>query len=90
MDWKVALTVFGSMLLMELGDKTQLATVSFAASHESRVSVFVGAAAALVVTSLVAVVLGQAAAALVPAAIVKRVCGGVFLAIGVLLIVGWF
>lgn len=90
MDWRVVLTVFGSMLLMELGDKTQLATVSFAASHESKLSVFVGAAGALVVTSLVAVLLGQAAATLVPAAIVKRICGGFFVVIGVLLITGWF
>jgi len=90
MDWKIVLTVFGSMLLMELGDKTQLATVSFAASYESRVSVFLGAAGALVVTSLLAVLLGQAAAAVVPAHILKRVCGGFFVLIGVLLIVGWF
>ena len=48
MDVKVFFTVFGSMLLMELGDKTQLATVSFAAGQESRLSVFLGAAAALV------------------------------------------
>ncbi len=90
MDVKVFFTVFGSMLLMELGDKTQLATVSFAASQESRLSVFLGAAAALVLTSLVAVVLGQVAANLVPELVVKRVCGGIFVAIGVLLVVGWF
>ena len=90
MDLKVFFTVFGSMLLMELGDKTQLATVSFAASHESRLSVFLGAAAALVVTSLLAVLFGQVAATFVPEAVVKRVCGGIFVAIGVLLIVGWF
>lgn len=90
MDVKVFFTVFGSMLLMELGDKTQLATVSFAASQESRLSVFLGAAAALVLTSLVAVVLGQVAANLVPELVVKRVCGGIFVAIGVLLVAGWF
>ncbi len=90
MDVKVFFTVFGSMLLMELGDKTQLATVSFAASQESRLSVFLGAAAALVLTSLVAVVVGQVAANLVPELVVKRVCGGIFVAIGVLLVLGWF
>ena len=90
MDWKVVLTVFGSILLMELGDKTQLATVSFAASQQSRLSVFLGAAGALVVTSLAAVLLGQAGAALVPAALLKRICGAFFLAIGALLLAGWF
>jgi putative Ca2+/H+ antiporter (TMEM165/GDT1 family) len=90
MDWRIFFTVFGSMLLMELGDKTQLATVSFAASQQSRVSVFLGAAAALVLTSFLGVVVGQAAATFVPAFVVKRVCGGLFVVIGVLLIVGWF
>lgn len=90
MDWKVFFTVFGSMLLMELGDKTQLATVCFAASHQARLSVFLGAAAALVLTSLAAVVLGQAAATLVPEVVLKRVCGGLFVVIGVLLFLGLF
>lgn len=90
MDWRIFFTVFGSMLLMELGDKTQLATVSFAASQQSRLSVFLGAAAALVLTSFLGVVVGEAAAALVPALVVKRVCGGLFVVIGVLLIAGWF
>ena len=90
MDWKVFFTVFGSMLLMELGDKTQLATVSFAASHQARLSVFLGAAAALVLTSLVAVALGQSAAALVGELVVKRISGGVFVVIGLLLFAGLF
>jgi putative Ca2+/H+ antiporter (TMEM165/GDT1 family) len=89
MDWRVFLTVFGSMLFMELGDKTQLATVSFAASQQSRVSVFLGAAAALVLTSFLGVVVGQAAATFLPAPIVKRACGGLFIVIGLLLIAGW-
>lgn len=90
MDWRIFFTVFGSMLLMELGDKTQLATVSFAASQQSRLSVFLGAAAALVLTSFLGVVVGEAVAALVPALVVKRVCGGLFVVIGMLLIAGWF
>jgi putative Ca2+/H+ antiporter (TMEM165/GDT1 family) len=90
MDWRVFLTVFGSMLLMELGDKTQLATVSFAASQQSRVSVFLGAAAALVLTSFLGVVVGEVVASVVPAVVVKRACGGLFVVIGVLLIAGWF
>ena len=41
-------------------------------------------------TSLLAVLFGQVAANFVPELVLKRVCGGIFVAIGALLIVGWF
>ena len=43
------MTVFGSVFVAELGDKTQLATMLFASDKEvSKMTVFVGAALALV------------------------------------------
>ncbi len=46
MDWKVFATVFGTVFLAELGDKTQLATVLFAAEgNVSLWTIFAGAAA---------------------------------------------
>lgn len=59
MDWKIFATVFGSVFLAELGDKTQLATVLFAAkSTVSLWTIFLAASGALVLTSALGVVLG--------------------------------
>ena len=58
MDFKMLLTTFGLIFLAELGDKTQLATFCFSADCDSRISVFLGAAGALVLSSLIAVFFG--------------------------------
>ena len=53
--WSIFVTVF----LAELGDKTQLATLLFAADPRlSRLGVFIASAGALALSSLLAVVVG--------------------------------
>ncbi len=60
MDLKLLFTVFTTVFLAELGDKTQLATMLFAADSEtSRLTVFVGASLALVVSSGIGVAAGS-------------------------------
>jgi len=53
------LTAFVTVLLAELGDKTQLATLALAAGGHARWLVFLGAALALIVSSAVAVLVWQ-------------------------------
>ena len=84
METKLALTTFTTVFLAELGDKTQLATLAFAASGRGRWAVFVGSAMALVLTSAIAVVAGQAVARVVPPVWIRRVAGVAFLAMGTL------
>jgi len=86
MDWKILGTTFVTVFLAELGDKTQLATLSFAASNRSFWSVFLGSAGALILTSLLAALLGAGIARLMPAKYVSIGAGILFVVIGALLI----
>jgi len=61
MDYKILLTVFVAVFIAELGDKTQLATMLFAADKEvSKLTVFIGASLALIVASAIGVLAGSA------------------------------
>jgi len=87
MDWKLLVTTFATVFLAELGDKTQLATVGFAASGKSPWIVFLGAAFALVVTSLLAVIVGTGLQKVLPVRIIHIFSGVLFVGIGLLLII---
>jgi len=83
MDWKLFATVLGTVFLAELGDKTQLATVLFAAkSSVSLWTIFVAAAAALVLTSAIGVAAGAAVARYVDPKHLSYAAGIGFIAIG--------
>jgi putative Ca2+/H+ antiporter (TMEM165/GDT1 family) len=88
MDLKLLLSTFGLVFLAELGDKTQLATLSLAASGRSRLAVFLGAAGALVLTSAIAVLVGAAVARVVPELWIQRAAGVGFIVMGVLFLIG--
>jgi Ca2+/H+ antiporter, TMEM165/GDT1 family len=87
MDWKLFASTFAAIFLAEMGDKTQLATMSLAAGS-SRWVVFAAAATALVATSAVAVIAGEAVARVVPAIWVKRAAGLLFVLLGALYLFG--
>jgi putative Ca2+/H+ antiporter (TMEM165/GDT1 family) len=60
MEWKVLLTVYTVVFIAELGDKTQLATMLFAADKEvSKLTVFMGASLALITASALGVLAGS-------------------------------
>ena len=84
MDWKVFLTVFAAVFVAELGDKTQLATMLFAADNEvSKLTVFLAASAALVVASAIGVLAGSLLSAYISPRYLHYVAGVGFIAIGV-------
>ncbi|MFO0568750.1 MAG: TMEM165/GDT1 family protein [Polyangiaceae bacterium] len=83
MDTKVFLTVFSTVFLAELGDKTQLATVLYAADGKiSKLTVFAGAALALVLTSALGVAGGTLISRYVSEKVLHFVAGIGFIAVG--------
>lgn len=88
MDLKALLSTFALIFVAELGDKTQLTTMVLAAQSRSPVSVFVGAALALVASSLLGVVFGAAITHVLPIRYIKLGAGIFFVVIGVFLILG--
>ncbi len=84
MDYKILLTVFASVFVAELGDKTQLATLLFAADKEvSKLTVFFGASLALIVASGIGVLAGGIISQYVSEKHLQYVAGIGFIAIGI-------
>jgi putative Ca2+/H+ antiporter (TMEM165/GDT1 family) len=84
MEYKVLLTVFFAVFIAELGDKTQLATMLFAADKEvSKLTVFVGASLALIVASGVGVLAGGIISQYISEKHLQYIAGAGFIAIGI-------
>jgi len=84
MDFKMLGTVFAAVFIAELGDKTQLATLLFAADREvSRWTIFAGASLALVAASAIGVAAGTLLAQYVNPRYLHYLAGAGFVAIGI-------
>ena len=87
---RLIVSTFVMIFLAELGDKTQISTFALASNSRSMLSVFLGASGALVLTTLIAVVLGGVIGRYVPARLIKFVSAAVFLGFGALTLVEAF
>ena len=90
MDLRSFLTTFGLVFLAELGDKTQLATMSMAATGGQKWLVFAAAALALVLSSLIAVLVGDALRSRVDPVLVQRAAAALFLILGSWMLIDTF
>jgi putative Ca2+/H+ antiporter (TMEM165/GDT1 family) len=83
MDWKIFLTIFATVFVAELGDKTQLATMLFAADKEvSKYTVFIAASAALILASAIGVLAGTFLSEYVNEKYLHYLAGAGFIIIG--------
>ena len=86
MDWNLLGLSFITVFLSELGDKSQLAAIALSGSSKSPRAVFLGTAAALLLTSLIGVLAGAGAAQLLPVRLVKAIAAVGFAVLAVRLL----
>ncbi|MFO7948430.1 MAG: TMEM165/GDT1 family protein [Armatimonadota bacterium] len=86
MDIKPLLSTFVLIFLAELGDKTQIAAVCQAAEFQRPWMVLIGASVALIVVSAIGVGVGHCCGQFLPTDIIRYIAGGLFIVMGVLLI----
>ncbi len=79
-------TTFFTVFLAEMGDKTQLTTITLSSTTNKPLAVFIGSSLALILATLLGALAGGSIANLVPAFILKLLSGIVFLVIGISLL----
>jgi putative Ca2+/H+ antiporter (TMEM165/GDT1 family) len=84
MKTSVFFTIFAAIFIAELGDKTQFATLLFASNKETdKLTVFLAAAIALVLTSAIGVVAGSLLSQYVNETYLRLIAGIGFIGIGI-------
>lgn len=87
----VIFTIFLSVFLAELGDKTQIATLLFATNSKvSPLAVFIASSGALILSTAIAVLAGTFAKTYLQHIPLKLISGIVFILIGVWTIYGYY
>ena len=81
------LTTFLTVFLAEMGDKTQLTTITLSSTTNKPLAVFIGSSIALVLATLLGALAGSSIANLIPAFLLKVLSGIVFLLLGINLLV---
>ena len=76
-------TTFVTVFVAEMGDKTQLTTITLSSTTNKPLAVFIGSSIALILATLLGALAGGSIANLIPAFYLKLLSGIVFLLIGV-------
>ncbi len=76
-------TTFVTVFLAEMGDKTQLTTITLSSTTNKPLAVFIGSSIALILATLLGALAGGSIANLIPAFLLKLLSGLVFFIIGI-------
>ena len=85
---KTIWVTFVTLFIAELGDKTQLSVILLTSKTAEPIKVFIGAACALVLVTLLGVLLGEVLVRFVPVDIIKKIAAAAFVVIGILMFFG--
>jgi len=83
----IATTV--AFFLVEIGDKTQIATVALAAKYQAMTAVVIGTTLGLMLANVPAVICGNMAAGRLPMAWVRGIAAALFAVLGAITLIGW-
>jgi putative Ca2+/H+ antiporter (TMEM165/GDT1 family) len=87
--WGVFFATTWAFFLAEMGDKTQIATVALGAQYEPLIAVVAGTTLGMMLANAPVVFFGQSIVQRVPIKAVHAVAAGIFLVLGVLVLLGW-
>ena len=84
--------IFGTtaiaFFLLEMGDKTQIATIALAAKYPSLTAVVAGTTVGMMLANVPAVLLGEVAAKKLPLKLVHGIAAALFAVLGILVLLG--
>ena len=80
------ISIFITVFIAELGDKTQLATLTLSGTSSKPVAVLLGSSLALILASLLGALAGGSISTLIPEIYLKSIASATFLIIGLRLI----
>lgn len=84
----VFLTTLFAFFVVEIGDKTQIATVALAARYEPLIAVVAGTTLGMMLANVPAVLVGEAAARKLPMKLVHGIAAAIFIVLGALILLG--
>ena len=86
MDITLLISIFTTVFLAELGDKTQLATFALSGSTNKPYAVFLGSSCALIFTSLIGALAGGSISTLIPEKFLEAIASIIFFYLGMSLL----
>ncbi len=82
-------TTLIAFFLVEMGDKTQIATVALSANYNNLLLVTAGTTFGMMLANVPAVLLGDVAAKKLPLGLVRAVAASIFIILGVVALMNW-